>query len=401
MILCACKITVTLGCWVLHEDKSLGFANCAEMSLFNLTYLAQLVEQSMGITRNSAVLTDSPLKTFWQKISDEDLSTTATRNAWTQMLVRQQAVVYRKGGTTRQPWTDSSLSHWAELNPGVLNQMRALFHLLGHADEALALSYGDSTEEIVTTAALKLSRLLSGRNVNDASTDDSMRFVIGTNRLENKPAAKDWFGELFVEIEGSQVATWHIQTDHSYLNISNQKQVFDPTISTSNPLIIGQMVIPQPDWSQPNSHGQITRLQQAYYTMLDGFKGNEKKLADFFRHANLVSERLRAELGTWLCGGSSKQDDIDFHFSDGSVVRIINRNANAENPLLVPYATRLFWSMCQVDDARELYILSNSPLTTLRQPATQRLISFSRLNLPRDFFDEYSQSCMSYRMEIK
>ena len=276
--------------------------------------------------------------------------------------------------------------------------MRALFHLLGHADEALALNYAsDNTEETVTVAALKLSRLLSGKGINDASGDDYLPFVIAIGNLENKPAAKDWFGELVVEIAGSQVATWHIQTGHSYLNVSNQKQVFESTISTSNPLIIGQMVITQPDWSQPNSHAQITRLQQTYWAKLDGLKENEKELADFFRHANLANERLRCELGTWLVGCSKQDSDYDINFIDGTAIRIINRTANANCAVLIPYATRLLWGMCQVDDGREIYILNNSSLTTLRQPAIQRLISFSRVNLPRDFLDEYSQSCTAYR----
>lgn len=132
---------------VEYAARALGFANCAEMSLFNLTYLAQLQEQEMGLERNRAAFPEgSPLRIFWSPLEDDELGTTLTRNSWTQRICRLTGVIYRKGGTQRAPWTEvSATAHWAELNPGVLNQMRALFHLLGMPGEAAALTYADST----------------------------------------------------------------------------------------------------------------------------------------------------------------------------------------------------------------------------------------------------------------
>jgi hypothetical protein len=388
---------------VEHAGKNLSFANCAEMSLFNLTYLTQLVEDDQGtsLIRSANGLVESPLKSFWQNLADEDLSTTATRNAWTQMIVRKPGVIYRKGGCKRESWQEFSNANWAELNPGMLNQMRALFYLLGKPDEALNLNYADSTEETVAAAAFKLSRLLSGLGIEDTSQDDSLPFCLNIGKIENKSAAKDWFGELRIERNGDAIAAWHFQTNHSYLNVSSKQQVFDITLNTCNPLMIGQMVVVQPDFSLPYGYLEYEKRQQIYWAHLDKLKENDKAFASFFKQVNLANERLRRELGIWLVGCIKYIHDsytfYDHTAQETKIITITNRNANAEDQRLVPYSEKLLWGMCPIDEGGELHFLNDSTLKILKHPKMQRLISFVDAQISTYFFDQYSQSCLAYR----
>lgn len=388
---------------VEHAGKNLSFANCAEMSLFNLTYLAQLVDDVNGtsLIRSANGLAESPLKSFWQNLADENLSTTPTRNAWTQMLVRKPGVIYSKGGSKRESWQEFGHAHWAELNPGILNQMRVLFYLFDKPDEALSLHYAASTEETVIQAALKLSRILSGLNINDASQDDSLPFCLNIGKVENKSAAKDWFGELSIEINGSGIANWHFQTNHSYLNVSSKQQVFDVSFNTCNPLIIGQMVIAAPE--RPNADQEYAQNQENFWQKLDELVANSGAFAKFFQYADLSNERIRRDLGIWLVG-CNKQDIVDAgrRFYDHTTQKIItiktaDRTANAENQKIVQYTAKLLWGMCPVDEGSELFFLNDSTLKILKNPQMQRLISFATVQIGTDFFDEYSQSCLAYR----
>jgi hypothetical protein len=224
---------------VEHAGRALSFANCAEMSLFNLTHLAQLEEQQMGLERNPAkLLAGSPLRTFWQTTTEEDLSTTETRNKWTQAICRLDGVVYRKGGAQRSQWTeDSATAHWAELNPGILNQMRTLFHLLGKPDEAATLTYVGSTEATIEAAAFRLSQLLSSEPANE-----ELIFEITPVEIKNLPGKKDWYGKFDIIRNGEKLADWYVDSDHSFLKlVSKKSNVFPLDKPFTNPCVIGQL----------------------------------------------------------------------------------------------------------------------------------------------------------------
>lgn len=287
-----------------HSGKYLAFANCAEMSLFNLTYLAQLQEQEFSLESNPALLPQgSPLQLFWQELAEEDLGTTATRNSWTQAICRRTGVVYRKGGSERTPWTEGhATAHWAELNPGILNQFRTLFHLAGKSEEAVALTYAGSTEETIEAAALRLSQLLGGKPAAvsfsqlfyDEPADEELSFeIVIKSELKNISGKRDWYGEFDILRNGEPLAVWHVNTDHSYLQLTSKKtNVFALEKSFTNPYVIGQLTDIK-YYYDPNSN------YQQFIQKLDCLHTPEAFSA-FFEHANLTDEKFRQALGRWL-----------------------------------------------------------------------------------------------------
>jgi hypothetical protein len=335
---------------VEHAGRALSFANCAEMSLFNLTHLAQLEEQEMGLERTPAkLLEDSPLRTFWETLDEEDLSTTATRNRWTQTICRLNGVVYRKGGAQRSQWTeDSATAHWAELNPGILNQMRTLFHLLNKPEEAAALTYAGSTETTIEVAALRLSQLLTGVE----AVDGDLPFAIIPGALKNLPAKKDWYGEFEVTRNGKPLAAWYVERDHSCLKLTSKKtNVFSLDKPFTNPYAIGQ---------------------------LDRFPAesmlSEKITYEIFEilvsHGNLANEEFRRSLMYW------------------------HSYANSKN--FYPASHQIFWGMMQIDDGRELYqaigSVHGNPLTGL-MINTNTLASSLKSPSERE---GYGKACRNY-----
>ncbi len=334
---------------VEHAGRALAFANCAEMSLFNLTLLAQLEEQGIGLERNpDKLLAGSPLRTFWETLNEEALSTKATRNRWTQTICRLNGVVYRKGGAQRSQWTeDSATAHWAELNPGILNQMRALFHLLGKPAEATALTYAGSTEETIEAAALRISQLLSGEPANG-----ELIFEITPDEIKSLPGKKDWYGKFDVTRNDEKLADWHVESDHSCLKLTSKKtNVFPLDKPFTNPYVIGQ---------------------------LDRFPAesmlSEKITYEIFEilvsHGNLANEEFRRSLMYW------------------------HSYANSKN--FYPASHQIFWGMMQIDDGRELYQAIGSvhgdPLTGL---VINTHTLASSLKSPSDR-EDYGKACRNY-----
>ena len=339
---------------VEHAGRALAFANCAEMSLFNLTHLAHLEEQEMGLERNpTKLLEGSPLRTFWESLNEEDLSTTATRNRWTQAICRLNGVVYRKGGAQRAPWAqDSATAHWAELNPGILNQMRTLFHLLGKPEEAATLTYAGSTEETIKAAALRLSQLLSGE------PEGELNFEITPSGIKNVPGKKDWYGIFDIIRNGEKLADWHVDGNHSFLKlISKKSDVFSFDKPFTNSYVIGQLGALTPYFvgtreeyeaqqqAQALSHTQFTRK-------LESLKITTQSFETFFTHANLCNEGFRGSLLSWL----TQQDEF-FH----------------------QYAHRVMYGVAPIDENRELRCMKigNSSFNLSRH--TQKLLSFNAL----------------------
>lgn len=359
---------------VEHGGRALAFANCAEMSLFNLTHLAQLEEQEMGLERNPAkLLAGSPLRTFWQTTTEEDLSTTETRNKWTQTICRLNGVVYRKAAAQRSPWTqDSETAHWAELNPGILNQMRALFHLLTKPAEAAALTYTGSTEATIEAAALRLSQLLSGVD----AVDGDLPFAIIPGVIKNLTNKKDWYGELEITRNGNSLAAWHIQPDHSYLKLIHKKaDVFPLDKPFTNPYVIGQLEVPERSWDASEEVQAAYALAHSQFTQkIESLKTNPQVFETFFTHAKLYDEQFRESLARWC----------------------ISENSTVFHPL----AHKIQWGMLQVDEGSEVSRLifesqRNGNSAFLTHKSTKKLISF----IYKSHFqnqEEYSQACMNY-----
>ncbi len=340
---------------VEHEGRALSFANCAEMSLFNLTHLAQMQEKEMGLERNPALLPqESPLQVFWQSLTDEDLGTTATRNRWTQAICRLDGVVYRKGGAQRAPWAqDSATTHWAELNPGILNQMRTLLHLLGKSEDAIALAYTGSTEETIEAAAFRLSQLLSCK-----PTDGELSFEITPNEIKNLPGKKDWYGEFEVTSNGKKLADWYVERDHSCLKLTSKKtDVFSLDKPFTNPYAIGQ---------------------------LDRFPAesmlSEKITYEIFEilvsHGNLANEEFRRSLMYW------------------------HSYANSKN--FYPASHQIFWGMMQIDDGRELHQAIKSAVEdplSFTNPLTKLMINTHILASSQKSssdLEDYRNACLNY-----
>ena len=363
---------------VEHAGRALAFANCAEMSLFNLTHLAQLEEQEMGLERNPAKLLEgSPLRTFWESLNEEDLSTTATRNRWTQTICRLNGVVYRKGGAQRSQWTeDSATTHWAELNPGILNQMRTLFHLLNKPEEAAALTYAGSTETTIEVAALRLSQLLSG---NPADSELSFNFT-PKEGIKNIVGQKDWYGEFDIVRQGEQLAIWCVGTGHSYLKLTDKKtNIFPLDKPFTNPYVIGQ--VEGPIWNNPedNADGgaRYSSLSQLFTKRISLLSDNPQNFEIFFSHANLTDEHIRRNL--------------------------VNNFLQTNNCI---YANRLLWGMMQIDNGRETlnFVLSdprsNDPHSTRYSDlCTQRLLSVASCGYCYVITnqDSYGQACRNYQ----
>ena len=341
---------------VEHAGRALAFANCAEMSLFNLTYLAQMQEKEMGLERSPALLPQgSPLQVFWQSLTDEDLGTTATRNRWTKIICRLNGVVYRKGGAQRSQWTeDNATAHWAELNPGILNQMRTLFHLLTKPAEAAALTYTGSTEATIEAAALHLSQLLSGVE----AVDSDLPFAVIPGALKKLSGKKDWYGKFDITRNGEKLADWHVDGNHSFLKlISKKSDVFSFDKPFTNSYVIGQLGALTPYFvgtreeyearqqAQALSHTQFTRK-------LESLKITTQSFETFFTHANLCNEEFRGSLLSWL----TQQDEF-FH----------------------QYAHRVMYGVAPIDENRELRCMAigNSSFNLSRH--TQKLLSFNAL----------------------
>ena len=228
---------------------------------------------------------------------------------------------YRKGSAQRSPWTQGNLTaHWAELNPGILNQVRTLFHLLGKPDEAATLTYAGSTEAIIEAAALRLSQLLCGE-----PADGELSFEITPGAIKNIPGKKDWYGEFEVTSNGKKLADWYVERDHSCLKLTSKKtDVFSLDKPFTNPYAIGQ---------------------------LDRFPAesmlSEKITYEIFEilvsHGNLANEEFRRSLMYW------------------------HSYANSKN--FYPASHQIFWGMMQIDDGRELYqairLVDGDPLTGL------------------------------------
>lgn len=314
---------------VKHDEQRLAFANCAEQSLFNLTYLAQLVEQEMGGTeRDPRFLPEgSPLKDFWQGLSDDDLNTTETRNRWTQAICRRSGVVYRKGNYARTPWLESNeTSHWAELNPGILNQMRVLFHLLGRPEEAIMLTYEGSNEEIIEAASLRISKLLS-----DAEPEEeNLPFIISPKSdqsdLKKLDHKKDWYGSFDITWHGKPLAVWRVDKDHSFLQITRKsEEPFALSKHFTNPYVIGQL---QPFYIEINENGRtyFTIAPHTISQKIEQLEGNSQQFEIFSKRANLCNEKFRQEIGQ--------------HYG------------MSQHPYSV-FASRLFWGKMQIDNGRE------------------------------------------------
>ena len=361
---------------VEHAGRRLGFANCAEMSLFNLTYLAHLQEQGIGLERNRAAFPEgSPLKAFWAPLEDDQLGTTATRNSWTTALCRLNDVVYRKGGTQGAPWSEASTtSHWAELNPGILNQMRALFHLLGKPDEAAALTYADSTEAIIEATAHRLSQLLSGEQV------DHSIGITPKEGLKNIAAKKDWYGEFEVSRGVETLAVWHIRTDHSFLKLVSKKTaVFPLDKPYTNPYIIGQLEVPEIFYGDgPEVRAASILARQLFAQKLESLRTNPQAFEAFFAHANLADEQFRDQLVYW-CVPDYK---VGFY----------------------PVAHKILWGMLQIDEGREASSIiqdcqDNGNAAFLASHTVQKLASFS---YKPSFLEQnnYGQACMSYTRRL-
>jgi hypothetical protein len=358
---------------VEHAGRALAFANCGEMSLFNLTHLAQLEEQEMGLERNPAkLLEDSPLRTFWETLDEEDLSTTATRNRWTQTICRLNGVVYRKGGAQRSPWTeDSATTHWAELNPGILNQMRTLFHLLNKPEEAAALTYAGSTETTIEVAALRLSQLLSGE-----PADGELSFEITPSEIKNLPGKKDWYGIFDIIRNGEKLADWYVDANHSFLKLISKKvDIFPLDKPFTDPYVIGQLEVPERSWDASEEVQAAYALAHSQFTQkIESLKTNPQVFETFFTHAKLYDEQFRESLARWC----------------------ISENSTVFHPL----AHKIQWGMLQVDEGSEVSRLifdsqQNGNSAFLTHKSTKKLISF----IYKSHFqnqEEYSQACMNY-----
>lgn len=378
-----------------HSGKHLAFANCAEMSLFNLTYLAQLQEQEFGLEINPALLPQgSPLQLFWQELAEEDLGTTATRNSWTQAICRRTGVVYRKGGSERTPWAEGyATAHWAELNPGILNQFRALFHLAGKPEEAVALTYAGSTEETIEAAALRLSHLLGGKPAAvsfsqlfyDETADEELSFeIIIKSELKNISGKKDWYGEFDILRNGEPLAVWSIEKDHSYLQLSSKKtNVFALEKSFTNPYVIGQLeVLNHVRWhngiEDTEEKAVFELCQQQFPIKLETLKVSPEMFEMFFTHANLSNEHFRNILVHWC----KNQGGIVFF----------------------PFAHKVLWGMAQVDEGREIsnfiYSTNDPGEPFLCNCITQKLSSFARNHFQSNN-DEYNLACLSYKTGLR
>ena len=353
---------------VEHENRALAFANCAEMSLFNLTYLAQLEEKEMGLERNPTLLPESSLlRTFWETLNEEDLSTTATRNRWTQKICRLNGVVYRKGGAQRSQWTeDSATTHWAELNPGILNQMRTLFHLLNKPEEAAALTYAGSTETTIEVAALRLSQLLSGE-----PADGELSFEITPSEIKNLPGKKDWYGIFDIIRNGEKLADWYVDANHSFLKlISKKSNVFPLDKPFTNPCVIGQLEMDLFRWNlspgiEAEYQAECCKNKLQFRQKLESLKIAPEAFEVFLVHANLGNESVRFSL--------------------------IEYFAETNNP--IP-AIRILGGMMQVDAGREVARSTHSSLLTSHD--AQRLTSLT-CGYGADYYDAYSQACMNYK----
>ncbi len=352
---------------VEHGGRTLTFANCAEMSLFNLTYLTQIQEQEMGLERSSVKLLEgSLLQTFWQSTTEEDLRTTETRNKWTQAICRLNGVVYRKGGAQRSPWTeDSATAHWAELNPGILNQMRTLFHLLGKPEEATALTYVGSTEATIEAAALRLSQLLSGEPTDGElsfeiiPTDGELSFEIIPSEIKNLSDKKDWYGKFDIIRNGEKLADWYVESGHSILKlISKKAEVFPLDKPFTNPYIIGQLKLLIPSFVGSQEEYEVQQQAQAlsltqFTRKLESLKVTTQSFETLFAHANLSNEEFRGSFQKWLA-----QQDESFH----------------------QYAHQIMYGAAPIDENWELSCMAigNSSFNLSRH--TQKLLSFNALD---------------------
>lgn len=364
---------------IQYGEQTLTFANCAEQSLFNLTYLAQLEEQEMGIERNPKYFAEgTPLRLFWQNITDEDLNTTDTRNRWTQTICRRNGVVYRKGTNERTPWTENhTTAHWGELNPGILNQMRMLFHLLGKPEEAAALTYEGSQEETIEAASLKLSQLLSGLTT-EATVEDPPFSISPKSELKNLPSKKDWYGKFEVTWHGKPLANWYIDTNHSFLQIEKKTDAtFSLDKAFTNPYVMGQLKVQAyftGTREEYEAQMEASGLSYTQFTQkLEHLKTSLSNFAIFLKHANLCEEHFRRRLVLWC----KEQNNSDFY----------------------PIAHKIMWGMLQIDTGHEVRTTFESPLTSFDEaPITQKLSSFSR-NGPQ-YNTAYNQACIGYKDEL-
>ena len=376
---------------VEHGGRTLTFTNCAEMSLFNLTYLTQIQEQEMGLERSSVKLLEgSLLQTFWQSTTEEDLRTTETRNKWTQAICRLNGVVYRKGGAQRSPWTeDSATAHWAELNPGILNQMRTLFHLLGKPEEATALTYVGSTEATIEAAALCLSQLLSGEPTDGElsfeiiPTDGELSFEIIPSEIKNLSDKKDWYGKFDIIRNGEKLADWYVESGHSILElISKKAEVFPLDKPFTNPYIIGQLKLLIPSFVGSQEEYEVQQQAQAlsltqFTRKLESLKVTTQSFETLFAHANLSNEEFRGSFQKWLV-----QQDESFH----------------------QYAHQIMYGVAPIDENWELSCMAigNSSFNLSRH--TQKLLSFNALGTHVDRGDleisKIGKIALNYRRQF-
>lgn len=358
---------------VKHNEQIITFANCAEQSLFNLTYLAQLQEQEIGIARNPKLLPEqSPLRSFWHSITDEDFNSTDTRNRWTQIICRLNGVVYRKGNLDRTPWTENhATAHWAELNPGVLNQMRALFHLLGQPNEASILTYENSTEELITTAALKISQRLSG------TEEENPSFKI-TQKSEFKkvPGKKEWYGEFEITWHDEPLAVWSIEQNHSFLQITKKNnEPFSSSKKITNPYVIGQLRVKSffigTREEYQAQQEEISLSQNYFYQKLEYLKNDLCNFNLFFTHAHLLNEQFRHQLVNW-CKDTKKSNFLSI-------------------------AHKIMWGVAQINDGDEIgSMLWGAHPNFYDLFETQKLLSFSRPYHQ----GTHSQIFMNYKQSI-
>lgn len=299
------------ACVTNAVGRSLTFANCAEMSLFNCLLLAQLVEREMDWERGASLFTQGTfLHDFWRELKEEDLNTKETRDRWTQRLALLKNVIYRKGGKKKLPGAlEDKNSHWAELNPGILNQLRALFDILGDSNYAETLQYANSSEATVQSALDRLTVFLN-------KVDPTFSITLG-DKLENKIPQKEWYGNLHLLKRGKKLATWNFERDHSYLKLESlDVSPFALDTPSRNPYVLGQMVdVKYHHEDQGQTYGQLC-------TQLDQLVPSDWE--SFFDHACLMNEHYRYALGQYIL--------------------------KTNNMVLVPILERLLWGMVNIEE---------------------------------------------------
>lgn len=342
---------------VQHEGKRHQYADCAETALSNLSLFAQLEEQGIEQALNPEIFSaDSPLRRFWQSYMEDQLGGASTRNEWAELICRLPSVVYRKGGNERAPWGEGSRAHWAELNPGILNQIRALFHLAGDSESAARLTYETSTEDSIREAAETLSRL--------------WKINIAPTRLNKNGKTKDWKGAFTLTHPRipSLSAVWQISSNHSLFNVTTQKsQVFPHDSIYEDPRLIGQL-LPLAD--------SATSLNLQFDSLAES---SPQHVHTFFRHANWSDEVFRTAFLDYV-GGRNAALNTEL------IPYLRHNNLSAEVmgyfDALMPYAHKLLYGLLDLDGGREVNKFFNNHPSLLNDPTSQKLAS--RVDLSTD-----------------